>query len=271
MITHQTNASATKLTGELADRATIFDHSAKVELLPLFKHAKACLKKAGISSSSDLIPLNQTDLMNIKDMHVAACEEVLAYIEFSSLAINTDNKQIPLVLLENICISSQDMEYFQINCYKTTDDLSFCKMSLQEYHIIRPAVQFLSVSVITHFKRAVADLKDIAKLCMMRRYDGETLQEIGFELGITRERVRQIIRDTCQSLNKTADLVASVLIISFDGSFSSLNLQNILSEELLFRCCKIVLKKSQYVTYLASADKFIRAEICQSDTSDILI
>ena len=233
--------------------------------LPLSAEAISCVTTAGISSVDELLSLNIEVLSRIKNVRIKTCKEIADYIEFRSFSVDANNKKIPIALLKNIGLCDTEVEFLLHEGHKIVEDLYARQISAQEYTCIKRVAKYLSVSVVTHFKDEIKDLTHNARICAMRRCNGATLQEIGDELGFTRERARQIIVSTCRQLSGTADMIASVLFAEGEGFFSLLSLQHMLCDEQLVQLYKLVLKESGYVRSFNFSDKFVCADICPPD------
>jgi len=254
----------------------------EISNLPLSVRAVNGLKNAGILSLDKLLSLNETDLMNFKNIGRKTCEEILQYIQppqfvsfdhtgFSGLKnIDEFNKAIPVSALKNIGLSSKGIEFLLLNNYKTVEDLCVRSIGRWEYSFVSHLIKYLSVSVVTHFQEDIKSLNDTEKICIMERCEGKTLQEIGDKIGYTRERVRQIVTETCRRLLKPADLIADILLSSYNNTFKYSQLQNIFSDDQTAQLCRLVLLESDNVKYFSFSKKFIRADICPSNIDQLL-
>lgn len=248
-----------------------------ISCLPLSVRAKNCLKQAGISSLEELLSLVAEDLMNIRNIGAKTCQEILTFREtvafpevdpskvYNLENIASENRPIPIPLLRNIGISEQVLDLFLRNNYFTVGDLCDRGLTPQEYSFARMASSYLSIPVTQHFTDAIEDLKNSAKISMSRRCGGATLEEIGKELQITRERVRQILAKTCRKLAGTAELIAGILFSSDKAAFSFSDLINLFRSEETAMYCKLVLQESEYVRYLKFSDSFIKTSVCGAD------
>ena len=276
------------LTSSAYETKAIKDHKSnesafEVDSLPLSVRAINCLRRAGVNSLNELWSLAEADLLGIRNMGAKTCREILEYIQSNSFSaistekifrldgIDEENKKIPISLMGNIGINPTGIELLLNNGFNTVEDLCTHNMSPQEYASICRAVDYLSISVIIHFQNDIDSLKDSAKICIIRRCNGATLQEIGDEIGVTRERVRQIIVKTCRRLSKSADLIASILFKTHSNSFSFANLLNIFDDAQTAQCCKLVLLESEYAMHFSFSDKFVRSDICPPDIDQLLI
>jgi len=253
-----------------------------ISYLPLSVRAKNCLKQAGISSLEELLSLPVEDLMNIRNVGVKTCQEILTFREtvaFSEVDttkvynlenIASENRPIPIPLLHNIGISEQALALFLRNNYFAVGDLCDRVLTPQEYYFARMASSYLSIPVTKHFTDAIEALKNSTKISMSKRCGGATLEEIGKELKVTRERVRQILTKTCRKLVGTAELIAGILFSSDKVAFSYSDLINLFCSEDSAMYCKLVLQESEYVRYLKFSDSFIKASVCGADIEDRL-
>ena len=88
------------------------------------------------------------------------------------------------------------------------DTAEACKNAykLAVKHTINPAPgePEEEVDPIKQFVETYDTLKDSARNCLLLKAQGQPLQEIGESIGITRERVRQIIAKTVRKLNSVS-------------------------------------------------------------------
>ncbi len=224
--------------------------------LPLSVRAKNCLKHAGVSSIEELLYLAEEDLMRIKNMGTKTCQEILTFcksVNFSETDLSklyyldgivSENKPIPISLLGNIGVSKQGIDLFLRNNLITVGELCARGLTPREYSFARRINDYMSVPVTERFIYTIDTLKDNAKVSMLRRCNGATLEEIGKELDLTRERVRQILAETCRKLTGVAELVASLLFSSDKVTFSFSDLAKLFPSEELAMCCKLILQES---------------------------
>jgi len=262
--------------------SVLFTNELKVTELSLSVRAKNSLMRVNIHTLSELLSLNESDLMRIRNIGVKTREEILEFIinyacsptivleSYRLENISDDNHSIPIQLLTNIGISQKGVFLLLSTGCKTVGDLCDKELSPQEYAIIRPVVNYLSSSIVTHFISDVEALKDNARVCIMRRSDGATLKDIGDEIGVTRERVRQIILKTCRQLRKTADIIAGILFTRFNNSFLFINMVDFVNDEKVAQYCKLALMDSEYALHFNFSDKYIRADVCPTNITQRL-
>lgn len=256
--------------------------SNSIDYLPLSVRARNCLMRSGVTSLEELLSLGEEDLMRIRNMGAKTLHEILAFRETLSLSetdssklyylenIDSENKPIPISLLYNIGLSEQGLDLFQRNNLFTVGDLCDRGLTPQEYSFARMIDSCFSIPVTQHFTDAIEAMKDSARISLVKRCTGATLEEIGKELQITRERVRQILVKTCRKLTGIAELVAGVLLSSNKATFSFTDLINLFRSEESAMYCKLVLQESEYVRYIKFSDSFIKTSICGTDIEDKL-
>lgn len=274
--------SSPSLTGDNPINDEILYCSNSVDHLPLSVRARNCLMHSGIYSVEELLSWGEEDLLCIRNMGAKTFQEILAFRETVSLPetdpsklyfldnIDTENRSIPISLLHNIGISEQALDLFQRNNFLTVGDLCDRGLTPQEYSFARMFNSYFSIPVTQHFTDAVEALKDSAKISISKRCGGATLEEIGKELQVTRERVRQILAKTCRKLTGIAELVAGVLLSSDKAALSFSDLINLFRSEESAMYCKLVLQESEYVRYIKFSDSFIKADVCGADIEDRL-
>jgi len=144
-----------------------------------------------------------------------------------------------------------------INCI---GDICKNGISTHLYLQIRTWLDSYKKSIDQIFMEEILKLKENSYYCLISRSDGHTLQQIADKLGMTRERVRQIIvKEICVLQPIVADLI-NVLLYKNKTCFTYNNVENLLNEYAgIFR---FILKQKELcnfkVVYLEFANKFIK-------------
>lgn len=250
--------------------------------LPLSTRAKNALMQAGILSIDELLSLTPEDLLNFRNIGTKTCQEILDYQETVALTeknaskrylienIASENRPIPIPMLRVIGLPSKGIDLFLRNSCFTVSDLCDKELTLHEHLFARTVSSFLFIPVTQHFSNAVNALNYNEKISLERRSCGATLEEIGEELGISRERVRQILKKTYRKLIRIARLIAGVLFSTDKDTFSFADIVKLFSSEKLAMCCKLVLQESKYVYYFRFSDSFIKTSVCGDDIMERL-
>ncbi|MCL2111271.1 MAG: hypothetical protein FWH32_03270 [Clostridiales bacterium] len=245
--------------------------------LPLSVRAINCLKREGMLSSHELLFLNEDDLMSIRNMGRKTCDEILDFIKSISPqqansglqcqieGIHEFNKRIPILLLSSIGVSQDAISFLSDSGFKAIDDLYGRNLRPREYTIMRPVVEYLKTSVVDHFVAEMYSLKDQWRTCIIGRGKGATLQEVGEEIGVTRERVRQIVEKVSRLLRGSADLIAGALFQAQNNIFAFSDLVKLFNNEEISLCYKLVQQESSYAIYFKYSDKFVCSSIYPSD------
>jgi hypothetical protein len=210
------------------------------------------------------------------------CDELLPFRETASRPetdsskphylknIDPENKPIPISLLRNIGISEGELDLCLRNNILTVGDLCDRGPVPREQSFARVIDSYFSVPVTQRFTEAVEALKPREKISLAKRCTGSTLEEIGKELHVTRERVRQILDKTRRKLAGVAELIAGALLSSDKAGFSSSDLLRLFRSEASAMHCKFVLQASEYVRYFKFSNRFVRASVCSADIEDRL-
>jgi DNA-binding CsgD family transcriptional regulator len=242
----------------------------------------------GKSSMRQLTETDFDDLVNLRGLGTVSIENFRRiYAEFiTSTSVETDsskqynfesiayeNRPIPISLLRNVGISEQELDVFLRNGLFTAGDIGdICDQGLtpQEYSFVRAVAGYLSTPITQRFTNAVEALKDREEIIISKRCAGATLEEIGHELHVTRERIRTLLSETYRKLIGTAELVAGALLSSDKAVFPFSSLINLFGSEEAAAYCKLVLQESEYVHYLKFSDSFIKVSVCGADLEDRL-
>lgn len=107
-------------------------------------------------------------------------------------------------------------------------------------------------------------LKESARNCLLLRAQGQTLQEIGNSMGLTRERVRQIIGKATRKLIPTSALVVSGLLQG-KTSFCKADVKKLFDDSELLDCFVYVLENTETVKYFEFADKYVERILVPDD------
>lgn len=232
--------------------------------------AKNCLKRENITSIDQLLLLNEIDLMNMRNMGIKTAREILEIISklnmsdlnsgrskgYNLSGIAEENKNIPVSFLGTLGVDEQGISLLMENGCITVRDL--CKLSLRprQYSYIKPLIPYLSVPVSTQFINEWNLISVRNKKIFIGRSLGSTLQELGYEISVTRERARQILGKIASRLTKSADLLAASLLIKNKGCFTSANCNELFNEE-LSAVFALVLSYSSNLKYLPYCDKYM--------------
>lgn len=122
----------------------------------------------------------------------------------------------------------------------------------------KPVDQEAVVSPKVLFIEKWNELSEKQKICTVKVTRGETLQSVGDELGITRERVRQICNKTNRILRISSIRVAESILVDGAASFSIEDIESLFDDENLSYGCISALKECEEITYIPFAEKFYK-------------
>ncbi len=127
----------------------------------------------------------------------------------------------------------------------------------------------LSPDLAEPFRKAYYALDARARECLLRKAQGETLQEIGDRIWITRERVRQIINKTVRKLKKSCNGLIKALTNNSKKGFYTHEIRLVLPDSDELECFAYVIQESgpfsTTVFYLDFADKYVAAKEVTED------
>ena len=132
--------------------------------------------------------------------------------------------------------------------------------------IINPTEQAVpqEESSIDSFKKTFNSLTESARICLLLRAQGQTLQEIGDSMELTRERVRQIIGKAVRRLIPTSTLIISVLLRG-RTSFCKADVKKLFDDSELLDCFTYVLENTETIKYFEFADKYVEQNLVPDD------
>ena len=119
------------------------------------------------------------------------------------------------------------------------------------------SVADLSPQVGEAFRKAYYELDARARESLLRKAKGETLQEIGDHLGITRERVRQIINKSIRKIRRSSNGLVRILTNGGKDGFYTPDIKTVLPDAEELECFAYVIKENEKVCYLSYADKYV--------------
>ncbi|MFA5637928.1 MAG: DNA-directed RNA polymerase subunit alpha C-terminal domain-containing protein [Anaerovoracaceae bacterium] len=265
--------------------------------LPLSERAKNCLMRAGIMSTEELFFLDEENLLKIRNLGTKTAKEIMSFrdtVAFNQHGltnrscfnnandenktlhiettnhiylhnINSENINLSISDLKNILIPERAVNLFLDNGCSIVGDLQDRELPPQAYQYVGKLEDFLYVPITQHFVNSFESLNDKAKYSLVIRSSGATLEEIGKELNITRERVRQILAKTTRKMRGIAELVAKLLLTINEDKFTFSELVDLFGSAEYATYCKMALQESEYVVYLKFSDSFFRRSICNED------
>jgi len=239
-----------------------------IDRFSLSQKVRKRLKHLDIHSLEDLLTIDEEQLKSIRNLSSKTAGEILAFRDAALLSgkigskmyslegVAPENKPIPIFLFHSIGLSKQAIDLLWDGNIVTVSDLCGRELSLQEYSIARSISSFISVPVTQHFADAVEALDKRAGISLSMRSKGAAIEEIGEELEIARERVRQILVRACRKLTGTAELVAGMLLSTDKSMFSVSDLICLFGSEETAVQCSLVLQESAYVRYHKISNSF---------------
>ncbi len=211
--------------------------------------------------------------MGIKNLGRATCDEIVRFRDdvghqyqdilepYCIRTIAEENKPIPIGLLQNVGVSIQQIKHLLGQELTTLGDLHLHSLPPQRYSVGRIIEGYMAVPISQQFSEKIQKLRDTERDVLIGRVAGFTLEEIGQELGITRERVRQLLLRVNSKLLPTAELVAGA-ILSADGvAFPVSALEGFFRDKGLAECCTLILRSSKYLRCLEFCGKFARTTV----------
>lgn len=141
------------------------------------------------------------------------------------------------------------------NAYKLAVDQAINPVSVESGKGTDPVKQFLEM---------YTALKDSARNCLLLKAQGQTLQEIGESIGVTRERVRQIIAKTVRKLNFVNGPILEKLMQG-QGCFYKSDIKKLFNVPEHLDCFAYILENSETIHYFEFADKFVDSKLIPDD------
>ena len=146
------------------------------------------------------------------------------------------------------------------NAYKLAVDQAINPVSVESGKGTDPVKQFLEM---------YTALKDSARNCLLLKAQGQTLQEIGESIGVTRERVRQIIAKTVRKLNFVNGPILEKLMQG-QGCFYKSDIKKLFNVPEHLDCFAYILQNSETIHYFEFADKFVDSKLIPDDWEEQL-
>lgn len=190
---------------------------ASIDSFDFSVRARNCLLRSGITTVAQLVLLTREDLMNIRNMGQKTVEEILGFIElikdsdeFKALSVNDDNNSATTEISDEIIRKKILALYNEDNFAGFSFEDFKNKIDLTEYideSRLKSVIGFMISSVdleyvdyrcyrvyykFKDYLEQIFDENDRDHIIVLKRLNGETLESIGREFDITRERVRQL-------------------------------------------------------------------------------
>ena len=185
-------------------------------------------------------------------------------------SIAEDNMNLPIGILHLLNVRDDIIAALKEAEICTVGDFCRTGTSPRLYLQLREAVILLGKPVTNIFADSLHNLKDSAYQCLLRKAQGDTLQAIADEMGITRERVRQINARSCRILDKYASAAVMVLREGGEICFNGDKLAALFQDPEVAACCKFVLIEGEEYTYIKSLDKFVYSSASDGDISEAM-
>lgn len=138
-------------------------------------------------------------------------------------------------------------------------------LTLNDYIIILKIIKGLQVDYLTNFRKNILSLPAERQNIMLGRSLGETLEILGNEIGVTRERARQILDKFINTTIEHADKIAGV-VEGGKGYFSKNDWIKVLKDEDTTMIIDWVLQeKSEKYEYFRVTGQYVRSSLLVSD------
>lgn len=186
----------------------------------------------------------------------AICSDTYSQISLLEV-IPIENANLSINYIKKSGISDAEICLLKDNGINTLNDIRNSNLPIDIMQILLKAVKYIKKPYTAIFIDTFDGLRDINKECLVQRTKGYILEKIGSNVGLSRERVRQIISDSCDQLMEGAELIAEVLMLNNKSCFYFNELQSVLKNEIQADCCKLVLRFSDKYKFLDFDDKFI--------------
>ena len=268
------------------------DHEVYLENFRLSVRSENALRRSGIHSLSGLLKVYPDGLKDIPNLGAGSIreietktEEILQRMQPIMAAYCCDDFD---VLYSNDFVESKILEFYDQN--------PFIGISFKEFRTVIPAevdddriksivgkmladneleyVDFRCYKTYPSFYKALeeatVDSDPKYKEILSRKYHGETLEEIGQSLGITRERVRQLLKKAMEKLR--AEFKKSSGLTCFDEAYYEYLYSNYdLPKEACFEYLNISEDTLNYLKNTYSAGKKKIAEALNDSQIDLTL
>lgn len=208
--------------------------------------------------------IGEQSMKKLHQVYLSTIETISdAFVEADSFSnISDENRRMTIQALKYCGVSLEVIRKLNSQGYYFVEDICKKGLSAYDYHQIKKVIVELECPISKMFSTKFNALKDIEKVCLTRRCHGDTLQKIADDVGLTRERVRQITAKRVRNLMSTANMAADCLLWPDRTNFTFSDMQLFFNNDLDAELCRFVLQESDEVVYLNFADKFIRRSAC---------
>lgn len=152
-------------------------------------------------------------------------------------------------------------------------DICIKGLQVDQFIKIREWLKSYRISIVDIYTSKLLRLGEREQYCLLKRARGKTLQEIAEHIGVTRERVRQIVFKVTRKLMPTITSLTESMFYPNKMFFTSDDLLQVLSDPIQTEVYRSIIKSraNPYpAVYLDFADKFLQGSLDKQDYEAIL-
>lgn len=157
--------------------------------------------------------------------------------------------------------------------YVCIGDLCQRGLPVQSFVQIKVWLETYKKPIIDIFINELLNMKENARYCLTMRANGQTLQQIADHIGVTRERVRQIVSKAAKALAPTATLLTDAILYPNKQFFCFDDLLQLFPDPIYAEVYRFIIKQNvefDGIAYLDFADKFIKGSLEKSEYEELL-
>ncbi|MGL6201173.1 MAG: sigma factor-like helix-turn-helix DNA-binding protein [Lachnospiraceae bacterium] len=157
--------------------------------------------------------------------------------------------------------------------FKYIGDICRRGLPIRLYIQIKSWLEPYKTSITNIFINELFKLKENVNFCLTMRSKTQTLQQIADNIGITRERVRQIVAKAVKTLTPIVAILADAILYSGKQFFRFNDLVDAFQDSLYAEVYRFIIKQAEDysgIVYLDFADKFVKGPFKKHEYEEFL-
>ena len=158
--------------------------------------------------------------------------------------------------------------------YKCIGDICQKGLSFSLFIEIKDWISTYKTSIVDIFIKELTDLRENNRYCLTMRARGQTLQQIANLVGVTRERVRQIVTKTTKKLIPNISALTEAILYPNREFFTFDDLLQVFPDPLYAEIYRFIVKNTDelnHIVYLDFAEKFLKGTLNEREYEAMLL
>lgn len=177
--------------------------------------------------------------------------------KFTADDIHPENMNIQLRVFTLMgLLSGADYHTLEARGFHIVGELCDRELDAFECSIVKRIIDMVNAPVLRRYLHAFESLPDAYRSILKSRAAGETLQEIGDRIGVSRERIRQIAKKATKRLINWAILLGGSLLGGMRRFISFEELLEVFDEQVHAYVCSLIYREYTIIKHLNFREKF---------------